>query len=74
MLQQVYIDSRYADFSYQTGSQAFWLSDPLTKHEGFYFKVHVLSVWIPMTYYDVFSENNRLDIEYSPGDSQTINF
>ena len=74
MLQQVYIDSRYADFSYQTGSQAFWLSDPLTKPEGFYFKVHVLSAWIPMTYYDVFSENNRLDIEYSPGDSQTINF
>jgi hypothetical protein len=74
MLQQVYIDSRYADFSYQTGSQAFWLSDPLTKPEGFYFKVHVLSVWIPMTYYNVFSENNRLDIEYNPGDSQTIIF
>ena len=74
MLQQVYIDSRYADFLYQTGSQAFWLSVPLTKPEGFYFKVHVLSIWIPMVYYNVFSENNRLDIEYNPGDSQTIIF
>ena len=48
MLQQVYIDSRYADFSYETGSEAFWLIDPLAKPEGFYFKVHELSAWIPM--------------------------
>ncbi len=74
MLQQVYIDSRHADFSYQTGSQSFWLSDSQTKPEGFYFKVHMLSTWIPMPYCNVFSENNRLDIDYNPRDSQTIVF
>jgi hypothetical protein len=74
MLQQVYIDSRYADVSYQTCYQSFWVSDPLTKPEGFYFKVHVLSAWIPMTYYNVFLENNRLHIEYNSGDSQRIVF
>ena len=71
MLQQVYIDGRYADVSYETGSQTFWLSDLLTKPEGFYFKVHVLSAWIPMTYYNIlqhFLENSRLDIEYNLGD------
>ena len=72
MLQQVYLDSRYADFTYSTGTQAFWLSDPLKKPEGFFFKVHVLSVWIPLTYYNVFSGNNRLDIAYSPSDTQSI--
>ena len=72
MLQQIYIDSRYADFSYGEGSQAFWLSDPLTKPEGYYFKVHVLSAWIPLTYYNVFSDNNRLDVSYSPADNQSL--
>lgn len=72
MLQQVYLDSRYADFTYSSGTQAFWLSDPLTKPEGFFFKVHVLSVWIPLTYYNVFSGNNRLDIAYTPSDTQSL--
>jgi hypothetical protein len=72
LLHQVYLDSRYADFSYSSGTQAFWLSDPLTKPEGFFFKVHVLSVWIPLTYYDVFSGNNRLDIAYTPSDTQSL--
>jgi hypothetical protein len=74
MLQQVYIDSMYADILYQSGSQLFWLSDPLTIPEGFFFKVHVLSACIAMTHYNVFSENNRLDIEYNPRDSQSIIF
>ena len=34
----------------------------------------MLSVWIPMTYYNVFFENNRLDIEHNPRDSQKIAF
>jgi len=72
MLQQIYIDSRYADFSYNEGSQAFWLSDPLTKPEGYYFKVHVLPVWLPLTYYNVFSDNKRLDISYTPADNQSL--
>ena len=53
-------------------TQAFWLSDPLTKPEGFFFKVHGISVWIPMTYYKVFSSNNRLDIAYSPSELQSL--
>ena len=72
MLQQVYLDSRYVDFTYSSGTQAFWLSDPLTKPEGFFFKVHVLSMWIPLTYYNVFSGNNRLDIAYTTSDLQSV--
>jgi hypothetical protein len=72
MLQQVYLDNRYADFTYSSGTQAFSLLDPLTKPEGFFFKVHVLSVWIPLTYYNVFSGNNRLDIAYTPSDTQSL--
>ncbi len=72
MLQHVYLDNRYADFTYSSGAQAFWLSDPLTKPEGFFFKVHALSVWIPLTYYNVFSGNNRLDIAYTLSDIQSL--
>jgi hypothetical protein len=32
----------------------------------------VLSVWIPLTYYNVFSGNNRLDIAYTPSDTQSL--
>ena len=74
MLQQVFLDSKYADFSYDTGQQVHWLADPLEKPEGFFFKVHVLSAWIPLTYYNVTSTNNRLDIAYSPTDTQSIEF
>ncbi len=63
---KAYIDSRYANFSYEIGSQSFRLSDTITKPEGFYCKEHMLSAWIPMTYYNVFTENNRLDIEHNP--------
>jgi hypothetical protein len=72
MLQQVYLDSRYVDFPYSSGTQAFWLSDPLTKPEGFFFKAYVLSVWIPLTYYKVFSCNSRLDIGYTPSDTRSL--
>jgi hypothetical protein len=72
MLQQVYLDSHYANFTYSTDTQAFWLSDPLTKPEGFFFKVHVPSVWILLTYYNVLSDNNRFDIAYTPSDLQSL--
>ena len=65
MLQQVFLDSRYADFSYATGYQVHWLADPLVKPEGYYLNVHILSAWIPLTYYNVHSGNNVLDIQYS---------
>ena len=72
MLQQVFLDSRYADFTYDTGQVVHWLADPLEKPEGSYFKVHVLSAWIPLTYYNVYPGNNRLDLSYSPTQFQTI--
>ncbi len=30
------------------------------------------SVWIPLTYYNVFSGNNRLDIAFTPSDTQSL--
>ncbi len=36
------------------------------------FKVLVLSVWIPLTYYNVFSGNNRLDLAYTPSDLHSL--
>ena len=72
MLQQVFLDSRYADFTYATGQAVHWLADPLEKPEGSYFKVHVLSAWIPLTYYNVYEGNNRLDLAYTPTQFQTI--
>ena len=74
MLQQVFLDSKYADFSYDTGQQVHWLADPLEKPEGFFFKVHVLTAWIPLTYYNVTQSNNRFDLAYSPTDTQSIEF
>ncbi len=32
----------------------------------------MLSAWIPLIYYNVFSDNNRLDISYSPADNQSL--
>ena len=72
MLQQVYLDNRYTAFIYSSGTQAFWLSDPLINPEGFFFKVHVLSVWFPLTNYYVFSGNYRLNIAYSPSYTQSL--
>ena len=72
MLQQVFLDSRYADFTYDSGEAVHWLADPLQKPDGFFFKVHVLSAWIPLTYYNVYPGNNRLDLAYSPTESQSI--
>ena len=68
----MYIDSRYSNFTYSSGTQAYWLSDPLNKPEGFFFNIHVLSAWIPLTYYNVFSDNNHLDISYTPSDMQSL--
>lgn len=75
MLQQVFLDSKYADSVYaNTGDQVHWLSDAIEKPPGYYFKVHLLSAWIPLTYYNLFEGNNHLDISYSEPGVNRINF
>jgi hypothetical protein len=75
MLQQVFLDSKYADYTYaNTGDQVHWLSDAIEKPAGYYFKVHLISCWIPLTYYNLFPGNNHLDISYGAPGVNRINF
>ena len=41
VLQQVFIDSKYADATLPDGSQVHYLSDPIVKPEGYFFRAHV---------------------------------
>lgn len=73
MLQQVFLDSRYADSVTPDFRYTHWLSDPIVKPEGYILKVHVLSAWIPLTYYNVY-EGLYLDVSYALPGIQRITF
>ena len=74
VLQQVFLDSKYADATLPDGSQVHYLSDPIVKPEGYFFRAHVLNLWCPLTYYNVYEGNNYLDVSYSIGYVQRIEF
>ena len=73
MLQQVFLDSRYADTVTDDGKYIHWLTDPIIPPEGHTLKVHVISAWIPLTYYNVF-EGIYLDVSYALPGVQRITF
>ena len=73
MLQQVFLDSRYADTVTEDGKYIHWLTDPIIPPEGYNLKVHVISAWIPMTYYNVIP-GSYIDISYGVPGVQRITF
>lgn len=74
VLQQIFLDSKYADETLADGSQAHFLSDPIIRPEGNFFRAHVINFWCPLTYYNVFEGNNYLDISYALGGIQRNEF
>lgn len=71
MIQQVYIDSRYADYSFPDGSLVFWLSDPIIAPPGHWLNARVIDAWIPVSFYNIFESNNTLVVDYG-AEQQTI--
>jgi len=73
MLQQVFLDSRYADSVTPDFNYTHWLSDPIVRPEGYNLNVHVLSAWIPLTYYNIY-EGLYIEFSYASPGVQRITF
>jgi hypothetical protein len=67
MLQQVYLDTAYADAKLDYGTHVFSLLDPLTAPQGYTLQVRLLNAWLPHTYYIIFDGNDTLVLHYDDG-------
>jgi hypothetical protein len=67
MLQQLYLDTAYADAKLDDGTHVFSLLDPLTAPQGFTMQVRLLNAWLPHTYYSIFEGNDTLVLKYDDG-------
>jgi hypothetical protein len=67
MLQQLYLDTAYADAKLDDGTLIFSLLDPLTVPQGFTMQVRLLNAWLPHTYYSIYDGNNTLVLKYDDG-------
>jgi hypothetical protein len=67
MLQQLYLDTAYADANLDDGTHVFSLLDPPTVPQGFTMKVRLLNAWLPHTYYYIFDGNDTLVLHYDDG-------
>lgn len=66
MLQQIFVDSQYADLVLQDGSYLFWLGDAIYVPQRHDLQIKVLNAWIPHTFYSVFAANDTLNLRYFP--------
>jgi hypothetical protein len=67
MLQQVYLDTAYADARLDDGTYVFSLLDPLTVPQGFTMQVRLLNAYLPHSYYSIFDGNDTLVLKYDVG-------
>jgi hypothetical protein len=67
MLQQVYLDTAYADVVLVDGTHVFSILDPITVPQGFTMQVRLLNAWLPHTYYNIFDGNDMLVLHYDDG-------
>jgi hypothetical protein len=67
MLQQMYLDTAYADARLDDGTHVFSLLDPLTAPQGYTLQVRLLNAWLPHTYYNIFEGNDTLVLKYDDG-------
>mgnify|MGYP003684306549 CR=1 FL=1 len=67
MLQQLFLDTEYADATLDDGTHVFSLLDPITVPLGHTLQVRLLNAWLPHTYYSIFEGNDTLVIAYDDG-------
>ena len=67
MLQQLFLDTAYADAKLDDGTHVFSLLDPLTAPQGYTLQVRLLNAWLPHTYYSIFDGNDTLVLHYDDG-------
>jgi hypothetical protein len=67
MLQQVYLDTAYADVVLVEGTHVFSILDPMTVPQGFTMQVWLLNAWLPHTYYSIFDGYDKLVLHYYDG-------
>jgi hypothetical protein len=67
MLQQLYLDTAYADAKLDDGTHVFSLLDPVTAPQGYTLHVRLLNAWLPHTYYNIFDGNDTLVLHYDDG-------
>ena len=70
MLQQVYLDTAYADATLADGTHVFALRDPITVPERHTLQVRLLNAWLPHSYYSIFGENDTLVLAYDDGSAE----
>ena len=74
MVQQLFLDSKYSDHELPDGGLIFWIPDPIHQVYGKSLFAHVISAWIPLTFFNVFEGNNSLKLVYDGGEAQTVTF
>jgi hypothetical protein len=67
MLQQLYLDTAYADATLDDGTHVFSLLDPFTARLGHTLQVRLLNAWLSHTYYSIFEGNDTLVLHYDGG-------
>jgi hypothetical protein len=60
MLQQLNLDTSYADATLDDGTHVFALRDPITAPKRHTLLVRLLNAWLPHSYYNIFEENDAL--------------
>ena len=70
MLQQVYLDTAYADATLADGTHVFALRDPITVPERHTLQVRLLNTWLPKSYYNIFEENDSVVLGYDNGSNE----
>lgn len=72
MVQQLFLDSRYADHVFPDGTCLHWMGSPIHAKRGSFLNVRVLDVWIPVSFYIVFESNSTIRITYGASEIQTL--
>ena len=73
MIQQLFLDSRYADHVFPDGTCLHWLGSPIHARRGTFLNVRVLDAWIPVSLFNVFGSNSAIKFTYSTYEVQNLN-
>ncbi len=73
MIQQLFLDSRFADHVYADGTCLHWLGTPIHAKRGTFLNVRVLDAWIPVSFFNVFESNSSITLTYGVSEVKNYN-
>ena len=72
MIQQLFLDSRYADHVFSDGTCLHWLGSPIHARRGTFLNVRVIDAWISVSFFNVFESNSSITFTYGASEVQNL--